>query len=48
MSNVGVLGAMFLQNFVALFTQDYSGVDNTNMLQLMVSETFALNGAVIS
>lgn len=39
---------MWLQNFNALFTTDYTGVVNTDSISLMVSSTYALPGAAIN
>jgi hypothetical protein len=44
----GVFGSMWLQNFVAYFEYDFSGVNNTDQMTLFISEDFALNGTSIT
>jgi hypothetical protein len=44
----GVFGSMWLQNFVAYFEYDFSGVNNTDQMTLFISEDFALNGTTIT
>lgn len=48
LNNTMVFGSMWLQNFIAYYEYDYSGVDNTNKLSLFMSKTYALPGADIS
>lgn len=47
LNNTAVFGSMWLSNFVAYYTYDYSGAENEDMVTLFVSDN-AMTGSRIT
>ena len=47
LNNTAVFGSMWLSNFVAYYTYDYSGAENEDMVTLFVSD-YAMTGSKIT